>query len=117
MNSVTVNGTTITLNKDLIEKQKLDLETVATILGLHARKAALLQEMETAPEFSWEAYARDIRSIEFALQRSWGFPQSENFHRWWNLPHCSCPKLDNEERYGTAQLIIDKECPVHKEWD
>jgi len=115
MNQVTINGSSITLNQSLIEKQKLDMPAIAAILGLHARKLALYAEMAEAEEFSLEAYGRELRDIEYALQREWKFPQTAKYHRFWEAPRCTCPKMDNEEHYGTAYAIIDKACPVHGE--
>jgi hypothetical protein len=115
MNSITLDGTPVHLNEQLIQSQKLDVEDVATILGLHARKLALYRAMETAEEFSLEAYGRELRDLEYALQRSWGFPQSAKYHRFWEVPRCTCPTIDNEERYPSGMYVVNGNCPVHGE--
>lgn len=115
MNSITLNGTTVTLSEDLLKKQAIDMEGAAEILGLHARKLALYAGMEVAEDFSLSAYGRELRNVEYDLQRAWGFPQTAKYHRFWEAPRCTCPKMDNEEHYGTAYAIIDKACPVHGE--
>jgi len=113
MNSVTINGNIVTLNEKLIAKQDLDGEAVAEVLGLHARKMAVMAGMEEAEDTSLEAYAREITRIEFALQRAWGFSQNEDYHRFWLVPRCKCPHMDNEDMYGTKYSIKRKDCPVH----
>jgi len=113
MNSITINGNTVTLNEELIAKQDLDGEAVAEVLGLHARKMAVMAGMEEAEDSSLEAYAREITCIEFSLQRAWGFSQNENYHRFWLVPRCLCSDMDNEDRYPTGQYTIAGECPVH----
>lgn len=113
MNSVVLNGTAVVLNQDLLEKQGVDLEGAAEILGLHARKLALYAAMKEAEDFSLSAYGRELRSVEYALQRAWGFPQSEKYHRFWEAPRCICPKMDNEDRYPSGSYVVMTTCPVH----
>ena len=115
MNSITINDQTVTLNEDLIAKQGIDGEAIAEILGLHAKKLALFEAMKAAEEFSLEAYGRELRDNEFALQRAWGFPQSAKYHRFWEVPRCTCPTMDNEERYPSGMYVVNGNCPVHGE--
>lgn len=115
MNSITIDGYTTVLNPELLQSQKRSLEDIAEILGLHARKIALFKDMETANEFSLEAYGRELREVEYALQRAWNFPQSAKYHKFWEVPRCTCPKLDNAERYPTGNYVINETCLVHGE--
>jgi|DEB0MinimDraft_6_1074348.scaffolds.fasta_scaffold04658_2 hypothetical protein len=115
MNSITLKGQTITLSEQLIKSQSLSTEDVATILGLHARKLALYEELETAEDFSLEALGRELREVEYALQRAWKFPQSAKYHRFWEAPRCACPKMDNAERYPSDLAIVNGNCPLHGE--
>ena len=50
---------------------------------------------------------------EYTLQRLWGFEEKANMHRFWEYPYCTCPKLDNEDRYGTSSYIVSCGCPIH----
>jgi hypothetical protein len=68
MNSVTIDGHTVTLNEDLIAKQGIDGEAIAEILGLHARKLALYKAMETAEEFS-QRYSKSTAFEDVELRR------------------------------------------------
>jgi hypothetical protein len=43
----------------------------------------------------------------------WGFDQNPNFHHWYTVPKCRCPKLDNAERWGTSYGIVSGSCPIH----
>lgn len=51
--------------------------------------------------------------IEFELQKAWGFSQDKNFHRFWNRPGCSCPTMDNDDRYPYGSYIITGGCSLH----
>ena len=63
------------------------------------------------------ATCRDaLRLVEFQLQSAWGFPSDANFHSYWyNLPHCTCPRMDNYDARGEVANYINSGCPVHGE--
>lgn len=78
---------------------------------LHRIRQALLTLAETSEEVAqkifniWEAN-------EYALQEFWGFPRNAIYHKSYNFPYCSCPKLDNDDAY--PHHMIDSElCPIH----
>ena len=106
---------TIELNQELIKKQGLDPERVKRLQELHAYRKQVFadMELETDPA-ALRAFAVRVESIEFQLQEAWGFVQDAQKHSWWfQVPHCQCPKIDNWERVGTGQRIINGDCPVH----
>ena len=35
------------------------------------------------------------------------------YSRFWLDKGCTCPKMDNEDRFGTGYFIINLECPIH----
>ena len=46
--------------------------------------------------------AQDIKNLnktwtelQFKLQELWGFPKNQDYHRFWDIPACTCPKMDN----------------------
>jgi len=51
--------------------------------------------------------------IDYMLQLLWGFPLDPNFHRFWEVPHCTCPKAENEQLWGTLVHIYAPDCPIH----
>lgn len=57
--------------------------------------------------------AANIEKYEFLKQKIWGFPLDRNKHRWFDVPKCTCSKMDNKERLGTNFRVIDGGCPVH----
>ena len=59
-------------------------------------------------------YVDKIEKLEFKMQKAWRFTQDAKFHSWWNLaPHCKCPRMDNDERFGNGERIISSECILH----
>lgn len=61
-----------------------------------------------------KSLAQDLTEIEFHLQELWKFPRDANFHRFWEYPKCTCPKLDNADDYPHMQHI-NLGCPLHGE--
>lgn len=108
------------LNQRLVLRQKLTQEEIDKIVDLHNERARLFWEWERLnPENpidrdTMRAAPAIVEAIEFALQRAWKFPADRRYHSWWyKIPHCACPKLDNQDAQGTDQRIYVKGCPVH----
>lgn len=108
------------LNPHLIEKQGLTEEEVQVVLNLHERLDALFEKMsQLDPSCSEQLneltqLAQQVEDIEFAMQKAWKFEQSKDHHTWWyRAPHCRCPKLDNDDAFGTPYHITRQDCPLH----
>ena len=50
---------------------------------------------------------------ERSLQKLWGFEENDNYIKWWNVPKCGCPKLDNEDAYPTGYYTTSGNCLIH----
>lgn len=57
--------------------------------------------------------AEEIHCIDYIIQDLYGFPMDFNYHRFWEVPQCSCPLLDNQDRWGTGSYIMAKDCKIH----
>ena len=58
--------------------------------------------------------ARSVERMEYKLQEVWGFPQDASYHTYQNqLPHCTCPTMDNGERHGTTARWVSGDCLYH----
>lgn len=102
------------LNKALIDKNKVTPEKVEKIIELHIKKHGIFEEMEKENSKEMlKAYAQLIETIEYELQALWGFEKNKNYHEWFRVPKCQCPKIDNQERQGTPYQIYNMSCPVH----
>jgi len=108
------DGTIVSyINSALVEKQKRTPEQVEEICKLHVKKHDLFKIMEKAPVKDLPELADKATELEYQLQRAWGFPSNSYYHRFWEVPRCTCPKTDNEDRYPSGYYIMDKGCPVH----
>ena len=105
----------IVLNARLLLSQNVDATNEARIKYLHKIRHYIINEMyiNGADRNTLRAFAKMITEIDFELQRSWNFPMDKRFHRFFDLPHCTCPTIDNLERLGTDYQIINMECIIH----
>ena len=61
-----------------------------------------------------KSLAKKVEKIEFKLQKNWRFTQDIKYHSWWfKQPACSCPKMDNKERFGIDERIYSENCLIH----
>jgi len=114
---VVYNGKPIyNLNSSLILRQGVDASELRHLKFLHAEKLKYFDLMkETDEKEKLKEYAHEVECIEFEMQKAWHFTQDRNFHEWYKVPKCTCPKMDNADNRGTNRRIIVMDCPVHGE--
>lgn len=115
--TVVYNGEPVyNLNSSLVLKQGLDVSELRNLKSLHAEKLKYFDLMrETDYKHKLKEYAHEIECIEFEMQKAWHFTQDRNFHEWYKVPKCTCPKMDNADNRGSNRRIIVMDCPVHGE--
>lgn len=101
------------LNKKLLDQQNC-WENLQLIKDLHLKRLELEELMSAVgnPHVlvpQWE-------EIQFQLQDAWKFERDSRFHRFWTIPTCECPKMDNEDSYPTILYAMTTKCPIHG-WD
>ena len=113
--AVRYNGNLVcVLNPYLINKMKIDRETLEKLKLTHIERAKIFAAMEATDDvFGLKYLAEEFDKLEFKQQALWGWPQDANMHRWFDVPKCTCPKTDNAERLGTKYRIIAEDCPIH----
>lgn len=86
------------------------------ILDLHIKRHQIFQNFANceSTDLSLLAVNRDaLQQLEFDLQREWGFTPDINHHSYWyRVPHCTCPKMDNQDYLGSGEIVAS-DCPVH----
>lgn len=111
---VTIHNDCVFLNPDLIRKQKLTWLKVKLILSLHKEKFKILDMMQKSTNIKLiRRGAKAITYIEYDLQSAWGFKKDKKYHRFWEVPHCTCPKFDNEDVYPSNYYVINGSCLIH----
>ena len=102
------------INQNLVNRQKVSAEDVKKIVKLQTIRKYFYDFIELSNDKEEiRRLDRIITQIEFQLQKLWGFPQNRNFHRWFDVPKCSCPKGDNADSLGSDFRIINPNCILH----
>lgn len=102
------------INPDLVKTQGIDETTLAEIKDVHQLRLAIMDLMfKTDSRPLLKSLAKDLTICEFELQSLWGFKKNRGYHRFWLIPKCECPKMDNEDRYPNRAYVISTKCPIH----
>jgi len=103
------------INLELAEKKGLSSESILEIDRLHDRRelyVAILSDLVLEEEeLSW--YGKMLEHIEMRLQELWGFSIDASYTKFWRLPKCECPKMDNED-FMLPGPIYSGNCLLHK---
>lgn len=104
------------LNKRLLEKQHITSMGLASLKHVHRERDHYVKGMAETPADNKEVlqwFTGKITEADRELQKLWGFPVDDNYHKWWEVPHCCCGALDAQDSYGTPYRYINGQCPVH----
>lgn len=103
-----------TINSRLVANQGLETDTVVKINKLHVVRNCYLTLIEEVDDKEvLKHFSNIITQIDFQLQRLWKFKEDSSYHRFWELPKCECPKMDNQDVYGTGHRYINPNCILH----
>jgi hypothetical protein len=104
----------VVLNSRLVENQNVSQTDQDIIQRLHELKHCVFQFMQDTDDVDkLREYAQIVETIEYKLQKHWGFKLDRNFHDWFDVPKCSCPKMDNRDAKGTLYRTISGGCKIH----
>jgi len=94
----------------ITEKQRHNLELLYQDINDLFKKESLMSDFEYPKN---KELVDEVQRLEFLLQKNWNFPQDRLCHTWWNrFSKCSCPVMDNNERFG-QEKIINCSCILH----
>lgn len=110
------------LNGALVKRQGLSENDVAQLKRLHTLRHLQIDAMSSvkprggkfskAQVITLREMNNVIVELDFQLQDVWKFGRDAKFHRHWETPHCTCPKLDNRDSYPYQQYVA-MDCPIH----
>jgi hypothetical protein len=89
-------------------------DNLELIISLFLIKYKLFARMERCTkQESIMKLADKVTQNEFKIQEAFNFARDVKFHRFWEVPKCKCPSMDNQERWGTGRSIYTEDCPIH----
>lgn len=102
-------------------RDRVDKDRISNEDNLDKLKKALIEKLKiydkienSKSDAKLQSYYKKITNIEYGLQLLYGEDEDINFHKFWNTPKCTCPKIDNIEKYPSTNPIFDEKCPIHK---
>lgn len=101
------------INMALAKRRNLSKKRIKKINRLQALRDWLYNAMRTCEAEYLPTFSRWVTETEFKLQKAWRFEMDQAHHKFWNLPRCTCPKMDNDDRYPQGNYIYNAKCPVH----
>lgn len=100
------------LNPTLALEKKRTTKNLIALGNLHKKINALIYQTNelTLNEIDKiKTNMSTIESIEFQMQKEWGFDLCRDKHTHWKkIKHCKCSKIT-----GVRHLKITKSCPIH----
>jgi hypothetical protein len=104
----------IRLNKNLVQKQNLSQVEVDYIKNLHIKSYEICKEIKKTDDTSkLKQLASEWEENQFLLQIAWGFNPDRNYHKFWELPKCDCPSMDNDDKYPYGNYYKSGGCLLH----
>jgi hypothetical protein len=110
-----IPGINISLNEHLAKRQGVTDDELVALKVSHQLKFMIFsaaQQYKKDPKVLQMLYAVET-ALEFEQQKLWHFEPNKRFHRFFEFPGCTCPKLDNIDRIGVGPFIFYTSCPVH----
>lgn len=110
-----IDGRILTrLNQRLAERQNVSDKQLEALQLSHQLRWMLFEtaKQQTDP-LKLRLLANVFESLESEQQKLWNFDVNKDFHRFFDFPGCTCPKMDNAERIGTPYHIYSANCPIH----
>lgn len=109
---IVYKGKLTVLNQNLLNKQLCwpNLEEIREAHWLKLMIYEMIEESDNEAEI--HSLGLDLTEIEYELQRLLKFKKDSAFHRFWEYPKCSCPKLDNMYNYP-YRAIFNLSCLLH----
>ena len=100
------------INYDLARRRGLSPETIAKIEKLQEYREDL-GKLYLNKNISAVQYRELWTENEYDLQDLWGFALNSNYHMFWRMAGCTCPKMDHEDAWGTEYQVYANDCPIH----
>ena len=100
-------------------RDRVDKNRISNKKNLKKLKNCLIEKLkiydiiENSDE-DLQQYYKKLTDIEYNLQILYGEDEDASFHRFWETPKCTCPKIDNVEIYPSKTPYFNENCLIHK---
>jgi len=95
------------------EELSSHIDNIEPLKNCLLAKLKLYHKIQTSDK-NLNSYYKKLTDNEFNMQLLYGLDENINYHRFWETPKCTCPKIDNVVNYPNGKYTFDKNCPIHK---
>jgi type I site-specific restriction-modification system R (restriction) subunit len=101
--------------RDRVEKKRVsNKKNLPKLKNCLLEKLKIYDQIEKSDIDNLIIYYKKLTDIEFNMQLLYGEEEDISYHRFWETPKCTCPKIDNLEIFPFNNPIFDSNCPIHK---
>jgi len=102
--------------KDL--RDRVEEDRIGNKRNLNKLKNCLIEKLKIFDiiensDDNLKSYYKKLTDNEYNMQLLYGEDEDISFHRFWETPKCTCPKIDNIEIYPSKTPIFDNNCKIH----
>lgn len=108
-----INQDDVSVNLSLAKKYGLSRDSVIMISSLYQQRQVIFEALQSGQFKPSKRLNSMLESIEESLQLQWFNKVDMKYYRFWDIPKCVCPKVDNTERYPYGNYIISENCKFH----
>ena len=100
-------------------RYRVDKDRISNKKNLKKLKNCLLEKLKIYDiiensDDDLSQYYKKLTHNEYDMQLLYGEEEDIIYHRFWETPKCTCPKIDNLEIYPSNKPFFDKNCQIHK---
>lgn len=101
------------VNLSLAEERGLSYDDVRIVETLHKVRDRIHKKLKTKETKPTPAVAKFLKDIEETLGEIWFGKANLSYYKFWKVPKCTCPKIDNEDIYPSELYSYSMGCPLH----
>lgn len=112
--SVKVGKYGIVLSPSFLRQNNAE-DNLKLIKRLMKTKFKLYQQMDLQDtQYALRELSKGVKENEFKIMEAYNFEPDANKFRFWEMPKCSCPTMDNQERWGQGVgFYVSSSCLIH----
>ena len=101
------------VNLSLAEERGLSYDDIRIIETLQKVRDRIHKKLKTKEAEPTTTVAKFLEEIEETLGEIWFGKADLSYYKFWEVPRCICPKIDNEDIYPSDSYYYSMGCPLH----
>lgn len=95
-----------------IEKDRMTINNIDKLKDCLKEKL-IIYDLIINSNKNLKKYYKKLTNIDFNMQTLYGEEEDISYHKFWETPKCTCPKINNIEIYPSKNYIFNDNCPIH----